>query len=101
MKPEFKNLKWEARKTSIPTRTSIWCNGDVMHEFVIIHNETTSRQSEANVKLIENAPELLYMVESLAKSIQRLTGDDVSQFDRDNEAEWIGNAYELINKITK
>lgn len=36
------------------------------------------------------------MVKSLKECIQRLTSDHLSQFDRDLEAYWIGEAHELL-----
>ena len=30
---------------------------------------------------------------------QRLTADDMQQFDRDTEAQWIGEAHELLHKV--
>lgn len=53
----------------------------------------------SNAKLISHAPELLQMVSDLKDCIKRLTNDDISQFDRDKEAYWIGEAHELLTKV--
>lgn len=56
-------------------------------------------QAEANAQLITHAPELLQMVYDLKECIKRLTEDNnLSQFDKDKEAEWIGEAHELLIK---
>jgi hypothetical protein len=54
---------------------------------------------KANAKLIATAPELLQMVYDLKNCIKRLTEDDLTQFDRDKEAQWIGDAHELLLKV--
>lgn len=54
---------------------------------------------EANANLIAAAPELLQMVYDLKQCIKRLTQDGLSQFDRDTEAQWIGEAHELLNNV--
>ena len=61
---------------------------------------TDVEQEGANAHLIMYAPELLQMVKSLKDCIKRLTSDEeMSQFDMDAEAEWIGDAHELLYKI--
>jgi len=50
--------------------------------------------------LIAAAPELFEMVKQLKRCIHRLTKDDLSQFDRDKEAEWEGEAHELLLRIS-
>lgn len=54
---------------------------------------------KANAQLIAAAPELLQMVYDLKQCIKRLTQDGLSQFDRDTEAQWIGEAHELLNNV--
>lgn len=44
-------------------------------------------------------PELIQMVIDLQHCIERLCEDRVTQFDRDREAQWIGEAHELLFKI--
>ena len=66
--------------------------------FIYIEKVKTQEEHEANTRLIAAAPELLQMVYDLKKCIERLTADDVSQFDRDTEAYWIGEAHELLLK---
>lgn len=56
-------------------------------------------QVKANAQLIAAAPELLQMVYDLKQCIKRLTQDGLSQFDRDTEAQWIGEAHELLNNV--
>lgn len=58
-----------------------------------------SEEWKANAKLIAAAPELLQMVNELKNSVKRLTEDNLSQEDRDKEAQWIGEAHELLYKI--
>lgn len=58
-----------------------------------------NEQDKANAQLIAAAPELLQMVYDLKKCIERLTRDEMSQEDRDKEAQWIGEAHELLQKI--
>ena len=58
-----------------------------------------NEQDEANARLITHAPELLQMVYDLKQCIKRLTQDDLTQFDRDTEAQWEGEAHELLTRI--
>ena len=62
-------------------------------------NPITQDQEVANAELIAHSPELLQMVYDLKNCIKRLTEDGMSQEDRDNEAQWIGEAHELLYKI--
>ncbi len=44
--------------------------------------------------------ELFEMVYNLKKCVERLTSDDaLTQFDKDAEAQWIGEAHELLYKV--
>lgn len=61
--------------------------------------ETATKQSIANSHLIAAAPELMQMVNDLKNCIGRLCHDRVSQDDRDKEAQWIGEAHELLYSI--
>lgn len=67
---------------------------------LISYFDEENQQHKANQRLIAAAPELLQMVCDLKKCIERLTADDVSQFDRDRESEWIGEAHELLHKAS-
>lgn len=60
-----------------------------------------TEQDEANARLITKAPELLQMVYDLKKCIERLTNDslELHQEDRDKEAQWTGEAHELLISI--
>lgn len=69
------------------------------HNYTVAVIEDNSYQAEANARLLAAAPELLQMVYDLKLSIKRLTQDDLSQYDRDTEAQWIGEAHELLTKI--
>lgn len=51
------------------------------------------------VKRYNAFPELFQMVIDLKKCIQRLSNDDLSQFERDTEAQWEGEAHELLTRI--
>lgn len=54
---------------------------------------------EENKKLKEINGELFQMVKDLKGCINRLTEDGLKQIDRDHEAQWIGEANDLIVKI--
>jgi len=57
-------------------------------------------KSNENAALQSLAPELFQMVKDLKNCIQRLTSDDVlTQYDKDIEAQWIGEAHELLTRI--
>ena len=58
-----------------------------------------NEQDKANASLITHAPELLQMVFDLKNCIKRLTDDGLSQEDRDKEAQWEGEAHELLCRI--
>lgn len=58
-----------------------------------------TEQDEANARLIAAAPDLLQMVNDLKNCIKRLTEDNLTQENRDKEAQWIGEAHELLLKI--
>jgi hypothetical protein len=59
---KFTKGQWIAKKSKSTTRTEIWVDGDISPTFEIIHNETNSRESEANANLIAAAP---FMLEAL------------------------------------
>lgn len=58
-------------------------------------------QNEAleNATLMASAPELFQMVLDLKNCIKRLTQDNLSQYERDTEAQWEGEAHELLTRI--
>jgi hypothetical protein len=60
---------------------------------------TDFEEEGANAQLIAHAPELFEMVKQLKWCIHRLTKDNLTQFDKDAEAQWEGNAHELLLKI--
>ena len=60
-----------------------------------------SEEWKANAKLIEAAPELLQMVYDLKNCIKRLTADNLSQEARDQEAQWEGEAHELLLRVNQ
>jgi len=67
---------------------------------LIPYFDETNDEQQANAKLIASAPELLKMVYDLKNCIKRLTSDEnLTQFDKDREAEWIGEAHELLYRI--
>jgi hypothetical protein len=77
-------------------------NGFVIAEVTkqgLTHFIGNEAEAEANLKLIAAAPELLQMVNDLKNCIQRLTSDYLTQWQRDLEAEWLGNAHELLHNI--
>lgn len=67
---------------------------------LIPYYDKDNREQEANLKLIAAAPELLQMVYDLKKCIERLTSDEaLTQYDKDKEAQWIGEAHELLHTV--
>jgi len=50
-------------------------------------------------KLEKDNAELFQMVRDLKNCIKRLSQDGLSQFDRDREAQWEGEAHELLTRI--
>ena len=83
----------------------IYCNNKLIAEVKELNKKgerkaTDFEQEGANAHLIAHAPELLQMVKDLKDCIERLTSDtEISQNDMDVEAEWIGDAHELLYKI--
>ena len=51
------------------------------------------------IELREQKDELFQMVKDLKNCIKRLSQDNVTQFDRDKEAQWEGEAHELLVRI--
>jgi len=70
-------------------------------QICIISGDSREEEIQANAQLIAAAPELLQMVYNLMKCVHRLTDDsfELHQEDKDNEAQWIGEAHELLLKI--
>jgi len=62
-------------------------------------NVYPGEEAEANARLIAHAPELLQMVYDLKQAVKKLSQDDLTQFDRDTEAQIEGEAHELLTKI--
>lgn len=50
-------------------------------------------------RLEKENEELFQMVKDLKNCINRLSQDGLSQFDRDREAQWEGEAHELLSRI--
>jgi|694.fasta_scaffold129371_4 hypothetical protein len=87
--------KWHAKDGQIyPTET-----GKTLA--IIPYYDKDNREQEANAKLIAAAPELLQMVYDLMNCIKRLTDSDLElhQEDKDKEAQWIGEAHEMLHVI--
>ncbi len=81
----------------------VYCDGKLIAEAKQLsrtgeRKATDFHEEEANALLIAHAPQLLRMVKDLKDCIKRLTEDGISQFDKDAEAEWIGDAHELLHK---
>ena len=67
---------------------------------IIPYFDKDNKEQEANQTLLASAPEMLRMVYDLKNCIERLTSDDaLTQYDKDTEAQWIGEAHELLHKI--
>lgn len=83
----------------------IFCNGKMIAEVKELSKKgqrkaTDFEEEGANCHLIAHAPELLQMVYDLKNCIKRLTSDtELSQFDKDTEAQWEGEAHELLTRI--
>ena len=92
-------------KTSSRDWMKIYANGKLIAEVKELSKKgerkaTDFEQEGANAHLIAHAPELLQMVKYLKDCIERLTSDtELSQSDMGVEAEWIGDARELLYKI--
>lgn len=92
-------------KTSKRDWMKIYSNGKLIAEVKELSKKgerkaTDFEEENANAHLIAHAPELLQMVKDLKDCIHRLTSDiEMSQNDIDTEAEWIGDAHELLYKI--
>lgn len=57
-------------------------------------------EDTANAELIAASPELFQMVRDLKDCIRRLTSDEaLTQYDKDTEAQWEGEAHELLTRI--
>lgn len=57
-----------------------------------------TEEVEANAQLIAIAPDLLEMLHGTMKALNRM----IEKHDPDSiEAEWVGNAHEVIHKATK
>ena len=88
--------EWEI---SNPTFTSYTIHTKDMTICDVLCIDISDEEALANAKLIAAAPELLQMVYDLMKCIERLTTDEaLTQLDKDTEAEWIGEAHELLLK---
>lgn len=79
----------------------IYCNGKEIAQVKELSKKGERKaidfdQEDANCRLIAHAPELLEMVRSLKDCIRRLTQDDLTQEERDKEAQWEGEAHELL-----
>lgn len=91
-------------KKGLKTFWQIRCNGKVIALIKELSNKGNRtvkdiEEESANAQIIMYAPELLQMVRDLQNCVKRLTQDNLSQFDRDLEAEWISNSHELLNVI--
>ncbi len=61
-----------------------------------------NEEDAANAALIAAAPELFQMVKDLKACIKRLTSDEpLSQYNKDTEAQWEGEAHELLTRINR
>jgi len=60
---------------------------------------TLTEEQQANAVLIAAAPSLMQMVFDLMKCVKRLTEDGLTKEQRDKEAQWLGEAHELLHSI--
>jgi hypothetical protein len=92
--------KWlSVQHSQFSNGTEIVCNGKVIT--AIFNQRATDIEGKANARLMAAAPELLQMVYDLMNCIKRLTDSDLElhQEDKDKEAQWIGEAHELLHVI--
>ena len=105
MKTKHTQGQWiKGTNTSKRDWMQIWCNGKKIADVKELSKKGERKATDfdeegANAQLIMYAPELLQMVNNLKKCIQRLTSDNLTQLDRDKEAQWEGEAHELLYRI--
>ena len=106
MKTKHTQGQWiKGTNTSSRDWMKIYADGKLIAEVKELSKKGERKASDfeeegANVHLIAHAPELLQMVKNLKDCIKRLTSNAaLSQFDMDVEAEWVGDAHELLYKI--
>ena len=102
---QFTQGQWvKGSNTSTNDWMKIYCDGKHIATVKELSKKgerkaTDFEEEGANAQLIAHAPELFEMVKQLKWCIKRLTADNLSQFDRDAEAQWEGEAHELLTKI--
>lgn len=105
MKTNHTTGEWtQGTNTNSEEWMKIFCNNKVVAVINTINKKGQRQQGDfeeenANTKLIAASPQLMQMVYDLKNCIKRLTEDGISQEDRDKEAQWIGEAHELLYKI--
>jgi len=82
----------------------IYCNGKEIAQVKELSKKgerkaTDFDQEGANCHLIAMAPELLQMVYDLKQCIKRLSQDGLTQDQRDFEAQWEGEAHDLLLRV--
>jgi hypothetical protein len=107
MKTKHTPGQWvKGTNTSKRDWMQIRCNGKIIADVKELSKKGERKaidleEEGANAQLIMYAPELLQMVYDLKKCIERLTNDNLElhQEDKDKEAQWIGEAHELLHAI--
>ena len=106
MKTKHTQGQWiKGTNTSSRDWMKIYADGKLIAEVKELSKKGERKASDfeeegANAQLIMYAPQLLQMVKDLKDCIGRLTSDtEMSQNDKDVEAEWVGDAHELLYKI--
>lgn len=92
--------EWHTSKTI--NDFSIYSDKETSKDIALVFQYSRSipeEEAKANAELIAAAPELLQMVYDLKQAVKRLSQDDLTQFDRDREAQIEGEAHELLYKI--
>lgn len=65
-----------------------------------VQEDETIKHVDLTPLMSEKERESFELIYSLKKCIERLTSDNaLTQFDKDQEAEWIGQAHEYLHKI--
>ena len=97
MKTNHTKGKWQI--INRPAFTEITVGTKDLYICTVLSIDIEDEEAEANAELIAAAPELLQMVYNLKNCIKRLTQDNLTQFEKDTEAQWEGEAHELLVRI--
>lgn len=90
----MKTTNWTFRKGSEPHHQALVYNEDTGEDVAVTYNDEDGKRA----RLIASAPMLLETLDGVMKALSRM----IDKHDPDSiEAEWIGNAHEVITKATQ